>query len=92
MAEIIHEHRDIDDGTNAVGWVVAIIAIVLLAALLWYALTSNWFGLGGANQTNINVQPQQSVPAPGGSGGTGGGSGAPGGSGTSPGGSAPTTP
>ena len=95
MAEIIHEHRDVNDGSNAVGWIVALIAIVLLAALLWYGLTSNWFGLGGANQTNINVQPQQTAPGgTGGTGGTGGmggtgGSGAPAGAALAPGPEAP---
>lgn len=86
----IHDHED----ATATGWIVAVVIIVALLALAFFAYSANWFGVRQP-QTNIQIQqpPQQQTPVPNnggsGSGGTGGsgGSGGSGGTGGSGGGS-----
>ena len=58
---------DIDESdSSATGWIVAIVLLVILIGLVFFAFQLHWFGLGVPPQTNINIQQ----PSGGGSGTT----------------------
>jgi len=58
---------DVDESdSSATGWIVAIVLLVILIGLVFFAFQLHWFGLGTPPQTNIKIEQ----PSGGGGGST----------------------